>query len=647
MQQADASNKNVLYLPVRVHGYIIDYASGRVKFDTTLLNDSIVEKKYTPTFGLHVDVGGQHTHSKLYSNGTDGLYFNEEKTVNDSLSARLFFYLNTENGPTSMKTGDLTTNPYPSGNFKYVYGWWNMKKQNWTNTTTDFSNVNSPWDSVTSKGALFDLSHPIFAYKWDSLSVQAGDTGSFSLEMSITEPDEDDDPTKPLDPVESQLVHKVTHADGSEAKIVNPEEVLNFSGELKPPKVSGTGSPIPYLALTFESFVDSKITNVNSIKLQDSTGKIVGTGKYNASKNQILASISDITLADKSIFLTYQGTVKEDAALGSTISSFFKVNGTNAAGAEIPNIVSNIVQMKVGDSMEDKPLIHKVTHVDGTEAKVAESGEILKFSGELKPQVVESGEPYPYMSLNFEGTVDPNITDITAINVKDSKGTVIGTGKYDAGSNKVIVEIVDLVQSNQSIFLTYEGTVKKDVAPETLLTSFISVKAVDVFGTELPTLVSNKVTIKVEANSLELLSAPKTISFGTNHLISAKEESYALTTKDNDIVVQDNRSKRNNWRITAILTKDFSTTDNKKLSSHLVYKNGEELKEITTENESTIVEQSSGLGEKVAVSSNWNKTAGDTNEGLYLVVLPGGALAQTYTNTLRWSLQDVPANKEP
>lgn len=189
-----SSTKSDGYMAIRIHGYVVNFATGQVRYDISYLNESEEDRNYLMTYGLHVDIGGQHTNSQLYSNGENGIYFDEpDATKADGISARLYFYLGDEyykekNGPVSFKVGDLG---------RSVLGLYNIATwQNQTISQQVWSSGSAPsyldplgmWDSPGTKGEKYNLKHPIFAYRWNPVLVKSKEVGTNSFDLSVKEP---------------------------------------------------------------------------------------------------------------------------------------------------------------------------------------------------------------------------------------------------------------------------------------------------------------------------------------------------------------------------------------------------------------------------------------------------------------------------
>lgn len=188
------------YLPVRVHGYVENFDEGRIRYDVSFYNDSGLTTNYAITHGSHMDVGGNHTNSKLYSNDQFGLYFDEpSSTLADKIAARIYFYTSlgygANPGPNDFKVGDL----YDSGltifkisNWNAIHytkwGEWGTGTTFYPNTITGKDNAYEKWDPVRPQGYYYNLKHPVFALRWPILTVAPGQVGIGALDMSIEEP---------------------------------------------------------------------------------------------------------------------------------------------------------------------------------------------------------------------------------------------------------------------------------------------------------------------------------------------------------------------------------------------------------------------------------------------------------------------------
>lgn len=203
-------------MPVEVHGYVVDASKGRVRWDIRFYNDAGTTT-FAANYGLHVDMGGAHQFSKLYSFGSEGLYISEvekleaEKPGNviDGVASAIYVYLNqypvvngdTPNEPKAFKVGTIAN----SGNS--LFNQWDSDKiwdSHWYSQPYDgpeslpFEEISptGKWDTPLEKGMMYydpiftkdPLKHPMFMVRWDPVTLGQNQVGKLSLDMSFKEP---------------------------------------------------------------------------------------------------------------------------------------------------------------------------------------------------------------------------------------------------------------------------------------------------------------------------------------------------------------------------------------------------------------------------------------------------------------------------
>ncbi|WP_339098786.1 hypothetical protein A5821_002835 [Enterococcus sp. 7F3_DIV0205] len=191
-----SSGTSMEYMPVRVHGYVVDFETGRVRYDISYYNNSGQIKNYAMTHASHMDVGGNHMSSKLYSYGDAGIYFDEPtKTIVDGIPARIYFYTNAGynqmKGPNATKIGDLGPT-FQVGNWFAIHkgGWKLPENTKMASKLTGATDAYQAWDAPMPKDTYYSLTHPIFALRWEINTIESNKIGTGSLDLSIEEPAE-------------------------------------------------------------------------------------------------------------------------------------------------------------------------------------------------------------------------------------------------------------------------------------------------------------------------------------------------------------------------------------------------------------------------------------------------------------------------
>ncbi|NSP60460.1 hypothetical protein HRF32_13545, partial [Enterococcus faecalis] len=366
------------YIPVRVKGYVVNDLIGRVRYDVSFYNDSYQAKEYALTYGVHADIGGAHGLSKLYSNSQDGIFFLQDEAPNDKITARLFFYTNngygSSNGPKDYKTGNL------GNNTDNVASWRKIKAGKWTNPLLGSSGYDQPyqkWDDFLPKGTAFNLNHPIFALRWNPISVVSRSTGTASLDLSLDETPETMPPELPEDNG-IEITEKVTDSKGKTADTAYPGDELTYRATAK------TSVMNPKDELSFSFFVtqlDQNLTDVKDIVFKDKNQNIVGSGNYSKGSHSINAYTTKSVSSEDDIYLEYKATVKKETPIGTIVKakSVFEANLKN--GGKIKSTESNEVRTEI---IKKRQLEEEVLNEKGEIATEAEAGEKLHYKATLK-----------------------------------------------------------------------------------------------------------------------------------------------------------------------------------------------------------------------------------------------------------------------
>lgn len=143
------------------------------------------------------------------------------------------------------------------------------------------------------------------------------------------------------------------------------------------------------------------------------------------------------------------------------------------------------------------------------------------------------------------------------------------------------------------------------------------------------------VILTYKQGSLNLVSAPN-LDFG-NQKISGTKKTYTASI-DKALTVNDSRAS-GNWSMAVRLSQPLSATtnNNKQLVNNLFYTTQANQTVGINSANSIIYSATQHISGDTVISSNWNN-----GKGFRLDVLPGQAIADTYSGTLEWTLSDVP-----
>ncbi|EGO9937515.1 isopeptide-forming domain-containing fimbrial protein [Enterococcus faecium] len=311
------SDTNATYMPVRVHGYVTNLSEGVIRYDVSYLNETEEDNSYAMTYGLHVDIAGAHKDSKLYSNGEDGLYFNEPNaTPGDGVPARLYFYLGEKrypgvHGPTAFKIGNLGSNAQGTPE-TYIYNVATWQKntidhQSWLfGEAPSYQNPYGIWDPNGTKGQLYNLTHPIFAYRWDPLLVKAGEVGTGSFDMSIMEPS--------LEGIEAEKTYENLTSTDNKNRV---GDNLQFKLTAK----NTTGS-VPWEQVTISDTIPSGLDiDPSSIQLINANGETIDLPESAYDPNSRVLKTEPLSIPqEKEVTLMFTAKINEEVA-GKTMTN--------------------------------------------------------------------------------------------------------------------------------------------------------------------------------------------------------------------------------------------------------------------------------------------------------------------------------------
>lgn len=276
-----------------------------------------------------------------------------------------------------------------------------------------------------------------------------------------------------------------------------------------------------------------------------------------------------------------------------------------------------------------------------SEGMNVKQGEKLSYSLKLNSVAELKDLEATYSKTDFSLKLSENLENVADIKVVNGVGEDIGTGKYDEVTQTLRGELLsDKIAIQDTVLLSYNGTVKKTAKVDDSINSLGQVQLDVKAGPELITvdeLSSNQLSNKIEAGLLEFISAPRSLAFGEDIIISPKDEIYQVKViQGNDLVIQDNRGPGNKWELTAVLGSEF-TSDQSILEDVLYY--ATENDDVLLTNEAQLIEAKlTENGDIVNVSDQWSES-----KGIRLKVKAGQAKAASYIGEILWTLRNVPS----
>ena len=292
---------------------------------------------------------------------------------------------------------------------------------------------------------------------------------------------------------------------------------------------------------------------------------------------------------------------------------------------------------------KDFELKHEGTNSNGkkvSEGIKVKQGEELTYTLSLNSLDSINEVQGNYAKANFALKLPEELENISNIQVLDNEGKVIGQGAYDEASKMITGDLTAKdVAIQKTVNLTYQTTVKKETEVGAIIKSSGRVNSEVTLGEEslvIKELTSNELANEIEAGMLEFISAPTTLDFGKDLLISHKAETYGVNELEGEaLIVQDNRSPGNSWEVMAAIITEL-TSSLGVLDESLYYANGQtDLK--LTKDEQVVEARTTEDGNAVNLSEGWNET-----KGIRLKVKAGQAKAASYTGEIRWTLRNVP-----
>ncbi|ALS03002.1 hypothetical protein ATZ33_16935 [Enterococcus silesiacus] len=692
-------------LPVRVHGSVVDFQSGRIRFDVNYYNDSGETKNFAMTHGSHMDVGGNHMSSKLYSYGEAGLYFNEpNKTLADGIPARIYFFTNLgygeSLGPNALKTGDLDIFGVYENLYKISH-WTAINKNIWTNRMVGRTNAYEPWDTIMPKDHYYPLSHPIFALRWPLVTVLPYEIGHGALDMSIEEPAElkpgaqktfknltESIPKKNL--VGDTLEFTLT-ATNHGAGVINdwqqimladmlPKELELVRESLSVTDVDGTVTNLAPTDYDYDPGVDIntfRLKNLYTIPPDKEVtikykAKII-SGVNTTITNQFLAlnPQSQNALADVKISISAEPAKPE-------ATKIYKNETTSGDSNRVDDTLSfELTATNTGGSVWEG-----VTWTDTYPNEL----ELDKFSFELvdaegvgtmvvptfteNPRTFEINDaldvqPGKQIKVRYKAKIigggNTTITNkFEASNINNQNATAQVDIPIAENKKDLTIEFVDKMGNTRYTSILLSATVGEFVKLKELAETegtevFNAIKTVESDGYKLVQRPLDEASVEIidGENRVQYVFDGKLILFSAPDVIDFKTQKYdGKTTRVNapdyygaDLVVKDGRAVKERWTLTAKLDKELTSTDptaqNSVLKNAILYFYKGNKITLSTGAEMIMRDTNKSDQELYNISDTWLGT--QTGDGFKLEVDPGDVKKLgSYEAEILWELAATP-----
>lgn len=329
-------------------------------------------------------------------------------------------------------------------------------------------------------------------------------------------------------------------------------------------------------------------------------------------------------------------TISSLAVPGYKIKSV-KVDGIEKEMSEIGKIVISVKDKAVGIVFTYESVQYSLKL--GVDKANISQGETLGYTLD-----VTSGMVYPegktaenYSNVSIAITIDERLTDVSDIQVLDSKDKKIGIGQYDADTGSLKVTLTDTIKNTENIKVTYKAKVKDDAKTDDVIEGKATMKATyQVNGEDREiSRESNKARTTI-AGGLKLVSRPETIDFG-KVTYQAKNQSVDNPTINDRLVVSDTRSNSTGgWQLSATLEQPLSLLNGERLSGDVIYKIGDKELSLSSQAQPIYTHQVDGQS-TIDVTDTWGTT--QNSDGVKLKFKSTDRLEKgNYSGKIRWTL---------
>ncbi|MFS7261591.1 MucBP domain-containing protein [Carnobacterium divergens] len=284
-------------------------------------------------------------------------------------------------------------------------------------------------------------------------------------------------------------------------------------------------------------------------------------------------------------------------------------------------------------------LTQTVTKLDGSSAEKVALTEAIKVNTVLDSQLTSVTPTVFYKDLTITVPIEDTLTDVGTFSLKREDGTSVGQITYDAPTKSVKATIseADQIPWNENITMSYQATVKEDAPLATIITTVGEASGNYTNDWIANPVKSNTTKTEIVDGKLTFVSAPKDLDFGENLKIPAVNKKYPLQSLTGSLTVQDTRSIKGSWTLSAKMDQVLTSTSNKTLPTAVQYTNNGQ-KSILGTSSIMIYQQTNADSKPISITDNWLPNG----DGLALDIKPETTYPESYKGSIEWTLQDTP-----
>lgn len=284
-------------------------------------------------------------------------------------------------------------------------------------------------------------------------------------------------------------------------------------------------------------------------------------------------------------------------------------------------------------------LTQTVTKMDGSSAEKAALTEVLKVKTVLDSQLTSVTPSVFYKDLTITVPIDDALIDVGTFSLNRADGTSVGQVSYDDSTKSVNATITeaDQIPWNENVTMSYQATVKEDAPLASTITTVGEASGSYTNNWVANPVKSNTTKTEIVDGKLAFVSAPTDLDFGENLKIPAVDKNYPLQSLTDSLTVQDTRSIKGSWTLSAKMDQVLTSTSNKTLPTAVQYTNKGQ-KAILGTSSIIIYQQTNTDSKPISITDNWLPNG----DGLALDIKPGTTYPESYTGSIEWTLQDTP-----